>query len=366
MNWLNRNFNKLDRYIAGKFIKTFLVTIFLFVVIIIIFDVAEKLDDFLKRNAPIDEIITVYYVSFIPTLINTFSPIFIFISVLYLTSRLASRSEIISMLAGGMSLMRIFRPFMVVGAFMAWGSYMLNAWIIPITDKQRVKFENTYLRDYWSEARSAIYRQIKPGVVMYMEYFSNHDSTGIGVTVEEYKGTEMKSSMFGRFIRWDRQAKSWRLEMVTLREFLRNGNQNVQNLPYLDTNIGFNPQNFFFRVEDVQSLNQSELEVFIVKEQERGSPNVNGLRSELYRRYASPFSTFILIAIGVSVAGRKTRGGLGISLGIGIFVILFFLFFSKYFISLGATGVLPPQMAVWLPNVIFIPVAWLFYWKAQT
>jgi len=365
MNWLNRNFNKLDRYIAGKFIKTFLVTIFLFVVIIIIFDVAEKLDDFLKRNAPIDEIITVYYVSFIPTLINTFSPIFIFISVLYLTSRLASRSEIISMLAGGMSLVRIFRPFMVVGAFMAWGSYMLNAWIIPITDKQRVKFENTYLRDYWSEARSAIYRQIKPGVVMYMEYFSNHDSTGIGVTVEEYKGIELKSSMFGRFIRWDRQAKNWRLEMVTMREFLPNGNQKVQNLPYLDTNIGFNPQNFFFRVEDVQSLNQSELRGFIVKEQERGSPNVNGLNSELYRRYASPFSTFILIAIGVSVAGRKTRGGLGISLGIGIFVILFFLFFSKYFISLGATGVLPPQIAVWLPNVIFIPVAWLFYWKAQ-
>ena len=191
---LGKYFNGLDRYIAKKFISTFLVTIFLFIVIIIIFDVAEKLDDFLKRNAPIDEIITTYYVSFIPTLINTFSPVFIFISVLYFTSRLASRTEIIAMLAGGMSLTRIIRPYMVVGALFAWGSYLLNAWLIPITDKQRVKFENTYLRDYWSEARNAIYRQIKPGVIMYMEYFSNHDSSGVGITVEEYRGNELKSS----------------------------------------------------------------------------------------------------------------------------------------------------------------------------
>ncbi len=358
-------FNGLDRYISKKFISTFLVTIFLFIVIIIIFDVAEKLDDFLKRNAPIDEIITVYYVSFIPTLINTFSPVFIFISVLYFTSRLASRTEIIAMLGGGMSLLRIIRPYLLVGALFAWGSYMLNAWIIPITDKQRVKFENTYLRDYWSEARNAIYRQIKPGVIMYMEYFSNHDSSGVGITVEEYKGTQLKSSLFGRFIHWNREQKTWRLERVTQREFLSNGNQKVSQLATLDTMIGFNPNNFFFRVEDVQSLNQSELKSFILKEDERGSPNVAGLRTELYRRYASPFSTFILIFIGVAVAGRKTRGGLGISLGVGIFVILFFLFFSKYFISLGATGVLAPQLAVWLPNLVFIPVAWLFYLRAQ-
>jgi lipopolysaccharide export system permease protein len=361
----SKYFNKLDRYIASKFIKTFLVTIFLFVVIIIIFDVAEKLDNFLKRNAPVSEIISVYYVSFIPTLINTFSPIFIFISVLYFTSKMASRSEIISMLAGGMSLLRILRPYMIVGALMAYGSYLLNAWLIPISDKKRVKFENTYLRDYWSESRNAIYRQIKPGVIMYMEYFSNHDSSGIGVTVEEYKGIELKSSLFGRFIRWDKRTKTWRLELVTQREFLANGNQKVTVLPYLDTNIGFNPANFFFRVEDVQSLNQSELSSFISKEKERGSPNVNALNTELYRRYASPFSTFILIAIGVSVAGKKTRGGLGIALGVGIFVILFFLFFSKYFISLGATGVVTPQLAVWLPNLLFVPVAYIFYRFAQ-
>jgi lipopolysaccharide export system permease protein len=355
----------LDRYIALKFLKTFVVTISLFIVIIIVFDVAEKLDDFLKRDAPIGEIIGVYYVSFIPTLINTFSPIFIFISVLYMTSRLAGRTEFISMLAGGVSLVRILRPYMMVAVFLAWGSYVLNAWIIPITDKDRVKFEYKYLRNYWDETRNSIYRQIQPGVIMYMDYFANHDSTGLGITLESYDGIELKSSLFARFIRWDRRKQTWHLDQVTQREFLPNGNQVVQTLSSLDTLISFNPAHFFFRLEDIQSLNQRELVSFTEQERQRGSPNVPGLETERFRRYASPFSTFILIAIGVSVAGRKTRGGVGVSLAVGIFVILFFLFFSQYFNSLGVKNVMPPFIAVWMPSIVFVPIAWLFYRFAQ-
>lgn len=352
-------------YIAKKFLRTFFVTILLFIIIIIIFDIAEKLDDFLQRHAQVSEIFSVYYVSFIPTLLNTFSPIFIFISVLYLTSRLASRTEIISMLAGGMSLRRILMPYLAVGALLAFGSYVLNAWIIPISDKKRVKFENTYLRNYWSESRSTIFRQIKPGVIMYMEYFSNHDSSAIGVTLNQFEDRKLTSSLFGRFMRWEPNLKTWRLEMVTSREFLADGTQKIKNFPYIDTAIGFNPAAFFFRVEDVQSLNQNELTAFIEKERMRGSSNVAALQTEKYRRYASPFSTFILIVIAVSVAGRKSRGGLGIALGVGIFVILFFLFFSRYFISLGETNVLDPNLAVWLPNLVFVPVAYVFYRFAQ-
>jgi lipopolysaccharide export system permease protein len=358
-------FKELDMYIAKKFLRTFFVTILLFIIIIIIFDIAEKLDDFLQRHAQVSEIFSVYYVSFIPTLLNTFSPIFIFISVLYLTSRLASRTEIISMLAGGMSLRRILVPYLAVGALLAFGSYLLNAWIIPISDKQRVKFENTYLRNYWSESRSTIFRQIKPGVIMYMEYFSNHDSSGIGVTLNQFKDKKLTSSLFGRFMRWEPNLKTWRLEMVTSREFMADGTQKIKNFSYIDTAIGFNPDAFFFRVEDVQSLNQNELTAFIEKERMRGSSNVAALQTEKYRRYASPFSTFILIVIAVSVAGRKSRGGLGIALGVGIFVILFFLFFSRYFISLGETNVLDPNLAVWLPNLVFVPVAYVFYRFAQ-
>jgi len=312
---------KLDWYISKKFLETFFVTVGLFIVIIMVFDVAEKLDDFLAKSAPVNEIFSVYYLNFVPSLLNTFSPIFIFISVLYMTSRLASRTEIISMLAGGMSLKRILVPYMATAALLAVGSYMLNAWVIPITDKARVRFENAYMRDYYSQAKSTIFRQIKPGVILYMEYFNNNDSSGVGVTVEEYKGQQLKSSLFGRFIRWSPEAKKWRLEMVWQRKFLANGNQDIQYHSMLDTLIN--------------------------------------------RRYASPFSTFILVLIAVSVAGRKTRGGLGFSLAVGIFVILFFLFFSKYFVSLGNSGVIWPWLSVWLPNLLFVPVAYLFYRFAQ-
>lgn len=361
--------NKIDWYIAKKFLTTFVVTILLFVIIIVVFDIAEKLDDFFEHNAPVKGIIFTYYANFIPNLINTFSPIFIFIAVLYFTSRLAGRSEFVSMLAGGMSLTRILRPYMVVSAFLALGSYMLNAWIIPRSDKKRVKFENMYLRDYWSQAKGTIYQQVKPGVIMYMEYYNNNDSTGVGINLESYDlnhPQQMKSNLFGRFLRWNKQAKKWRLEMVSIREFLPNGNQNIRRLPYLDTMLQIDPVEFFFRIEDVQSLNQSELKTFIAREEMRGtSGNVEALKTELHRRYAAPFSTFILVVIGVCVAGRKTRGGLGFSLAVGIFVIIFFLFFSKYFMSMGQTGILYPWLSVWALNVLFIPVALLFYRFAQ-
>jgi lipopolysaccharide export system permease protein len=356
---------KLDVYIAKKFLTTFVVTILLFTIIIIVFDIAEKLDDFLEHKTPIQSIIFTYYVAFIPHLINTFSPIFIFISVLYFTSRLASRSEFISMLAGGMSLKRILKPYMVVAAILTFGSYLLNAWVIPVTDKARVRFENMYLRDYWSQAKSTIYRQIRPGEILYMEYFNNNDSTAIGVNIETYQGKELKSNLFSRFMRWNRASGKWRMEMVWQREFLPNGNQKIAYKAFMDTALQFDAREFFFRIDDVQSLNQNELRTFIAKEKVRGSENIKLLETELHRRYASPFSTFILVAIGVFVAGRKTRGGLGYSLAIGIFVIIFFLFFSKYFISMGQTGVLPSWVSVWALNILFVPVAWLFYRFAQ-
>lgn len=355
----------LDWYIAKKFLTTFVVTILLFVIIIIVFDIAEKLDDFFEHNAPIKGIIFTYYANFIPNLINTFSPIFIFITVLYFTSRLAGRSEFISMLAGGMSLKRILMPYLVVSGVIAFSSYLLNAWIIPRSDKKRVRFENMYLRDYWSQAKGTIYRQIKPGVILYMEYFNNNDSSGLGINIESYEGTKLKSNTFGKFLKWNKQKQKWRLEAVMTREFLPNGNQKVTQLQFLDTALQFDPRDFFFKIEDVQSLDQNELRKFIAKEEARGSENIYFLRTELHRRYASPFSTFILVTIGVCVAGRKSRGGLGFSMAVGIFVIIFFLFFSKYFMSMGQTGVLPPWLANWSLNLVFVPVAWVFYKFAQ-
>ena len=355
----------LDKFIIKKLLITFLVTISLFTLIIIIFDVAEKLDDFMENSAPVLKILGVYYANFVPTIINTFSPIFIFISTLYFTSRLASRSEFISFLAGGMSFRRILRPYMIAGAIIALFSYLLNAWIIPAGDKNRVRFQDQYLTDYWSKARGIIFRQIRPDVILYLEYFNNNDSTGVGVYLQQYEGIDLRSTIFARFIAWNKDKQMWKLDNVTQRIIKDNGDHEIRNFPSMDTALAFNPSRFFFRNEDVQSFNQNELNSFIDNEKERGSPIINFLETEKHRRWASPFSTFILMIIGVSVGGRKSRGGVGWSLAIGIFVIIFFLFFSKYFISMGQTGVMEPWLSAWALNFLFAPVAWIFYKFAQ-
>ncbi|MEN9511570.1 MAG: hypothetical protein RLZZ370_1389 [Bacteroidota bacterium] len=360
-----RLLKKLDIYIIRKFLSTFLVTLFLFVVIIMLFDIGEKLDDFLEKNAPVRAIVFDYYLNYIPYFLNTFSPVFIFVAVIYFTSRLAMRSEFISMLAAGISFRRILLPYMLAAAMLAYMSYYLNAWVIPRADKQRVAFENRYTRGYWSNFKGTIYRQLKPGLLLYMEYFNNNDSTGGGVSLEQFQGVQLKSITFAQNIRFNKPKGKWTLERVKVREFHPDGSQEVRILPTMDTALVFNPKDFFFRPEDVQSLNMRELRDFIAAERTRGAEGIAFFETELYRRYATPFSTFILAFIGVCVAGRRVRGGLGLHLAIGIFVLIFYLFLSKYFISMGATNLMHPLLAVWMPNLVFSLIGLVFYRFAQ-
>jgi lipopolysaccharide export system permease protein len=355
----------LDWYIIRKFLMTFVVTLIMFVLIILLFDIGEKLDDFLEKNAPVKAIVFDYYLNYIPFFLNTFSPVFIFVAVIYFTSRLAMRSEFISMLAGGISFRRILYPYMLASLILAAGSYYLNGWVIPQSDKKRVAFENRFTRGYWTHFKGTIYRQLKPGVLLYMEYFNNNDSTGGGVSLEQFQGTELKSVTFAQNIHYQHKTNKWRLQNVKVRSFNPDGSQELQLIDYIDTALAFNPSDFFFKAEDVQSLDMAELKEFIAKERERGAEGIETFETELYRRYATPFSTFILSFIGVCVAGRKVRGGLGLHLGIGIFIIIFYLFVSKYFISMGATRIISPMMSVWLPNLIFTAIGLFFYRTAQ-
>ena len=355
----------LDWYIIKKFLLTFAVTLVMFVAIILLFDIGEKLDDFLERNAPVNAIIFDYYLNYIPFFLNTFSPVFIFVAVIYFTSRLAMRSEFISMLAGGISFRRILYPYMLASLLLAGLSYYLNGWVIPKSDKKRVAFENRYTRGYWSNFKGTIYRQIKPGVLLYMEYFNNNDSTGGGVTIEKSENSRLQSVLFAQNINYNYQAKKWRLQRVKVRSFHPDGSQKLELIENMDTALAFTPSDFFFRPEDVQSLDMGELKTFIAKEKERGADGIEFYETELHRRYATPFSTFILSFIAVCVAGRRVRGGLGLHLGIGIFIIIFYLFVSKYFISMGSTNLIHPLVAVWITNVIFAAIGLVLYRFAQ-
>lgn len=354
-----------DWYVIRKFISTFVVTLSLFIIIIIVFDVSEKLDDFLKKQAPVSEIILKYYLNYVPFFLNLFSPVFIFISVIFFTSKLASRSEVVATLSAGVSYNRFLRPYLMTALLLAIVSFFLNAYVIPHSDKIRLNFENKYIRNTNDDYINNVHIQVKPGVYFYMEYFGHGDSMGGGVSLERYKDRKLVSKLYGKRISWNRKSKKWRLDDYTVRDYLEDGTQRISQGKFMDTMIDFQPSDFFRHTDDVQSLDIFELDDFIKKERMKGTENLDFYITEKYRRYSSPFSTFILTVIGVCVSSKKSRGGVGLNLGIGIFLSFIYLFVIQYFNTYGATGLIYPMLAVWIPNFIFAIVAYYLYRKAQ-
>jgi len=356
---------KFDWYIIRKFMTTFVVTLSLFIIIIIVFDVSEKLDDFLKKEAPVSEILLKYYLNYVPFFLNLFSPVFIFIAVIFFTSKLASRSEIVATLSAGVSYNRFLRPYIMTAFLLAVMSFFLNAYIIPHSDKIRLNFENKYIRNSNDDYTNNVHSQLKPNVYFYMEYFGHGDSMGGGVSLEQYENRKLKSKLFGKRIGWNKKTNKWRLEDYVIRDYLPNGQNVITKGKFLDTMIPFVPADFFRHSDDVQSFDINELSAFIEKEKLKGTENLDFYITEKYRRYASPFSTFILTVIGVCVSSKKSRGGVGLNLGIGIFLSFIYLFVIQFFNTYGTTGLIYPMLAVWIPNFIFAGVAYYLYRNVQ-
>jgi lipopolysaccharide export system permease protein len=266
---------KFDWYIIRKFITTFVVTLSLFIIIIIVFDVSEKLDDFLEKEAPVSEIFYKYYLNYVPFFLNLFSPVFIFIAVIFFTSKLASRSEIVATLSAGVSYNRFLRPYIMTAFLLAVLSFFLNAFIIPHSDKIRVNFENKYIRNNNDDYVNNIHSQLKPDVFFYFEYFGHADSLGGGVLLEQYENKRLKSKLYGKRISWNRKTHKWRLEDYVMREFKDSAHQVITKGKFLDTMIPFEPMDFFRHSDDVQSFDIFELNAFIEKERMKGTENLD-------------------------------------------------------------------------------------------
>lgn len=355
----------LDKYIIKKFLSTFVVTLGLFIVIIIVFDISEKLDDFLEKKAPVSEIFLKYYANYVPNFLNLFSPVFIFISVIFFTSKLASRSEIVATLSGGVSFNRFLRPYIITAAILAVLSFFLNAYIIPHSDKIRLNFENKYIRNLNDDYTNSKHVQLKKNVYFYLEYFGYADSSGIGVSLEKHGNNRIESKLYAKKMNFNKVSNKWRLEDWVLREYINDTFQKVTRGKFIDTTIEFNPADFFRYNDDVQALDINELNQFIEDEKMKGTSNVDYYVTEKYRRYATPFATFILTFIGVCVSSKKSRGGVGLNLGVGILLSFLYLFVIQFFNTYGATGIIFPMLAVWIPNFIFIGVAYLLYRNVQ-
>ncbi|MFT5723449.1 MAG: lipopolysaccharide export system permease protein [Bacteroidia bacterium] len=356
---------KIDWYIIKKFLLSFVLTLGLFTVIIIVFDVAEKIDDFVEKQTPIHDIIFDYYLNFIPFLLNLFSPIFVFITVIFFTSKMADKSEVVAILSGGVSYLRFLRPYMlsalIIGAF----SFSLNAWIIPSSDKKRVEFENRNTRNLENSYKQNIKQQIRPGMVMSLQNYNYLDSFGYKIQLEHVEDGRLKSRLFGDKIRWNKEMNTWRISNYRIREFNDDGTESLITGAFLDTMVPFDPEDFFRRQEDVQSFNMAELDKYIELSEMRGTADAHFYRTEKQRRYASPLSMLILTFIGVCVSSAKVRRGVGKNLAKGILISFFYLFVIQFFTSTGAKGALHPVIAIWTPNIAFMFVAGWLYFKAQ-
>lgn len=355
---------KLDGYIAKRFIVTFCIALILIIGIVIIFDISEKIDDFVKNEAPLKAIIFDYYLNFIPYFINMFSPLFVFITVIFFTSRLAANSEIIAILSSGVTYRRMLVPYLASALLIALFSLSLNLYVIPKANVKRLEFENSYIKKASFDIRNLHY-QIAPGQFVYIESFSRWNNTAYKFTIENIEDNKISKKISAETAAWDTTNGSWKMRRVFIREYSSGMQDKVEYKVAVDTVIALKLKDLFNNNKTVESLTINDLNELIKTQKMRGDKNVMYASIEQQRRWALPFSAFILTIIGVTLSSRKKRGGTGWNIVLGIalaFSYILFLRFSEMFVY---TNTLPTEVALWLPNLVFTIIAIFLYNRAS-
>lgn len=346
----------LDKYIIRKFLGTFFFSLALIIVIAVVFDISEKLDDFIERKAPLKAIIFDYYFNFVPYFANLFAPLFVFISVIFFTARLAANTEIVAILNSGISFRRLLYPYFLAATFLASLSFYFNGWVIPHSNKVKLTFENQYIKNPVEFKDRNLHRQISPGVFMYLEGYNNAENVGYRFSLEQIENGKRNWFLNSDRIIWDSLQSKWRIENYYIRT-ISGFKESIRSGTRLDTTLTIKPTDFKRRLNSIDAMDTPSLNKFINEEMAQGSENVSVYLIEKYRRIAVPFSTFILMVIGVSLSSKKVRGGIGVQLGFGIFLSFSYILFQQFSNTFAINGSIPPLIAVWIPNLIFAVIA---------
>ena len=352
---------KIDVYIVRKFITTFFVALLLIIGIVIIFDISEKIDNFVAKEAPLKAIIFDYYVNFVPYFMNMFSPLFVFITVIFFTSKMAADSEIIAILSCGISFHRMMVPYMFSAALIAILSLCLNLFIIPDANKTRLNFEDKYVKSRFASVGRNVHYQTSPGEFVFAESFSSWNRTAYRFTIEKIEDSRLVSKISAESATYDTLTGSWRLKKYFIRDYNADMTDRIRSGKQLDTTLALSVKDFYLTEKTVETLTYDELNQLIAVQKMRGDANVKFALIEKNTRFALPFSAFILTIMGVALSSKKRRGGIGWNIGIGIalaFTYILFLRFSQMFVH---TGTLPPAIALWLPNLVFAIIAGSLY-----
>jgi len=343
----------LDKYIIKKFLGTFFLSIILLLVIVVFFDLSEKLDDFLESKATFSQIVFVYYLNFIPYFINLFAPLFTFIAVIFFTSRLAFNTEVIAVLSSGVSFNRFMYPYFISAFILASMTFYLANFIIPHANKTRYTFENMYLHDRSNWIDKDVHLQTEPGSYAYIETYNPELKIGYNFTFEKVNEKGLYYKLNAEIARWDSMKNSWKLENFYIRK-INDMNEQIIKGKQKDTIFNnLHSIDFSKKYVNVATMNFFELRQFINEERMKGNESIFTYEVEKYKRMVDPISLFIFTLIGVTLSSRKVRGGMGFHLGAGIAISFAYVLFMQISTTFSIYSNLPPYIGVWAPNIIF-------------
>lgn len=368
MKYLNpaRYLKILDWYIIKKFIGTYFYSIALIISISIVFDINENLAKFTQYHAPLKAIVVDYYMNFVPYFANLFSPLFVFIAVIFFTSKLAGNSEVISMLAAGVSFKRLMRPYMISAAIISVMTFFLGAYVIPKGTIIRQNFETMYKNKKKNTSAENVQLQVGKGVIAYIQHYDNNLKKGYGFCLDKFEDKKLVSHMTASEIQYDTisdskyhwKARNWRIRQLKgMRETITSGSVK-------DTTIMMEPTDLVFSKGQQETFTSPQLKDYISKQIDRGSGNVVQYEVEYHKRIATSFASFILTTIGLSLSSRKRKGGMGMYLGIGLALSFTYIMLQTVSSTFAINADTPPMLAAWIPNIIFTVVAYFCYRKA--
>jgi lipopolysaccharide export system permease protein len=338
----------IDKYIIRKFIGTYLFILVLIIAIIIIFDISEKIDNLIAKDASIKEIIFDYYGNLVPYYINLFSPLLVFISVIFFTSKMAANSEVVAILAGGISFNRFLYPYFLSAFFIALLSLVLNLFFIPPANRVRLDFAEKYIKERMYNAGTNIHFQLTPGTYVYMESFNSITNSAYRFTLETITGHDISSKLSAENAVWDASKQGWTLNNYTLRK--NNGTtETIKTGEKIDTVINLSVSDLNRRDNIVESYTIGELNDLIKTQELRGDKRKNVSLIEKHTRFAVPFSAFILTIMGVALSSKRRRGGRGLNLGIGIALSFTYILVLRFSQMVVHSGLMPPCIALWIP-----------------
>ncbi len=370
----------LDKYILKQFLSTFFFVVVILLAVISVIDMTDKMDKFAKAQLTSGQIFG-YYLDFIPWIGSLVTPITIFIATVYVCSRMAGRTEVIAILSAGISFRRMMLPYFIGSFFIAILSFILNGWVIPNSNKSKLAFEVQYLKNKYYYDKQNIHIQVAPDVYLYMKSYNNTNNTGYQFTLERFQDNKMIEKLTASRVEWDTAKQKW-----TLRDWRIHNVQSIfettsspeakpgfetskrvvttdsiKSGTTLDTALVIHPKEFESDYRKYDGMTLNELNKYIKTLRSRGSTGIEVYEVEKYTRYTAPFTIFILVFMAVIVSSRKSRGGTGLQIALGFLLSFIFILFFTLFRTFAENGSMPPQISVWIPNIIFGIISLIMY-----